>query len=149
MVFCAAAWIGVQHLGYVEFGMAGRMFVDGVFRRQLNSHVELQTLQEALAAARSPEESWEAIRGACRKLGFTRAELRVNGSHFSDCLVETNGDATWDIHIPLLEGGYVKLTRRFEAEGNPMVLAPLADALRKMSSAVKREEEEAFSASPR
>src|ERR1700736_4974876 len=26
VLFCACTWIGIQHLGYLEFGVAGRMF---------------------------------------------------------------------------------------------------------------------------
>jgi len=25
VLFCAATWVGVQHLGYAEFGMAGKL----------------------------------------------------------------------------------------------------------------------------
>src|ERR1700687_4335849 len=28
-LFCACTWVGIQHLGYLEFGVAGRMFMDG------------------------------------------------------------------------------------------------------------------------
>ncbi len=54
LVFCAAAWIGVQHLGYVEFGVAGRMFAGGAFRKHLNNQIALRTFEEALAAAAPP-----------------------------------------------------------------------------------------------
>ena len=53
ILFCVAAWIGVQHLGYVEFGMAGRMFIDGAFRRHLNGQLQLQKFEEELQIGRA------------------------------------------------------------------------------------------------
>jgi UDP-GlcNAc:undecaprenyl-phosphate GlcNAc-1-phosphate transferase len=37
ILFCALAWIGVQHLGYAEFDMARRLILAGNFRRHLTS----------------------------------------------------------------------------------------------------------------
>jgi UDP-GlcNAc:undecaprenyl-phosphate GlcNAc-1-phosphate transferase len=88
IVFCTAAWIGVQHLGYVEFGAAGRMFAEGAFRRHLNDQIALRAFEDAMAAAATPEDRWSAICEACRKFGFTRAELRLNGRRFEETLVE-------------------------------------------------------------
>src|SRR2546423_12074904 len=35
VVFCAAAWIGIQNLGYSEFGTARQLLAQGTFRRIL------------------------------------------------------------------------------------------------------------------
>ena len=51
VLFCACTWIGIQHLGYLEFGLAGRMFMDGAFRRLLNSHLLLQAFEQDLSTA--------------------------------------------------------------------------------------------------
>ena len=79
IVFCAAAWIGVQHLGYAEFGMAGRMFVSRAFRKHLNNHLAVRSFEEALVAAMTTEDRWTIICEACRTFGFTHAELELNG----------------------------------------------------------------------
>ena len=129
VLFCAAAWIGVQHLGYVEFGVAGRMVVGGAFRRHLNNELALRAFEEELKSAGTAEECWGAIREACREFGFTRAELRLNGHRFEETLLETNGNPTWGMEIPLAEEGHLLLTRCFGESQAPTVLVPFAEAL--------------------
>jgi hypothetical protein len=131
VLFCAAAWIGVQHLGYVEFGVAGRMFVDGAFRRHLSNELTLRSFEDELVAATTAEECWNAIRDACRKFGFTHAELRLNGHLFAETLVEKNGNPTWGIQIPLAGDGYLHLSRCFGVVQAPSVLVPFAEVLHK------------------
>jgi hypothetical protein len=130
LVFCAAAWIGVQHLGYVEFGVAGRMFMGGAFRRHLSNELAVRSFDEALTASSTADERWAVICEACRQFGFTHAELQLNGEHFEKALVETNGDPVWNLEIPV-DGGQLRLTRRFGESRMPTVLAPLADTLHK------------------
>jgi UDP-GlcNAc:undecaprenyl-phosphate GlcNAc-1-phosphate transferase len=131
VLFCGAAWIGVQHLGYVEFGAAGRMFVNGAFRRHLNGQIALQTLEQTLVKNQYPREQWAALCEACRRLGFTRVDLRVNGSVRSETLTEMNGAPCWSIQIPLADDSFLCLTRGFGDAPNPTVLAPLAETLHK------------------
>jgi UDP-GlcNAc:undecaprenyl-phosphate GlcNAc-1-phosphate transferase len=131
VLFCAAAWIGVQHLGYVEFGVAGRMFVEGAFRRHLNNELALRAFEDDLATAKTAEQCWNTIREACCTFGFAHAELRLNGSLFADTLVEVNGSPTWSIQIPLMEDGYLRLTRCFGIDQAPAGLVPFAQVLYK------------------
>src|SRR3984893_9265110 len=58
---CAGAWIGVQHLGYPEFGMARRMALAGNFRRLLNAELQLNTFRDELAAAVTTEQCWDVL----------------------------------------------------------------------------------------
>jgi UDP-GlcNAc:undecaprenyl-phosphate GlcNAc-1-phosphate transferase len=135
LLFCAAAWIGVQHLGYVEFSIAGRMFVGGSFRRHLNNQIALRALEDALAAASTAEDRWKAICEACRNFGFTRAELRLDGYCFEQTLVETNGNPVWKIDIPLPGEAHLLLTRCFGESPVPTVLVAFAESLHKNLSA--------------
>jgi UDP-GlcNAc:undecaprenyl-phosphate GlcNAc-1-phosphate transferase len=131
VLFCGAAWIGVQHLGYVEFGVARRMFANGAFRRHLNGQIHLQTLQETLTKAQDPREHWVALCELCRRFGFTRIDLRINGSFRSEILAETNGAACWSIEIPLADDFLLCLKRGFGDAPNPTVLTPFAEVLHK------------------
>ena len=131
LMFCAAAWGGIQHLGYVEFGVAGRMFVGGAFRKHLNNQIALRSFEDELAAAATPEDRWRAICEACGKFGFSYAELRLNGHLFMETLVETNGDPVWNVEIPLAHDGQLYLTRCFGEPQAPTVLVPFAEALHK------------------
>jgi UDP-GlcNAc:undecaprenyl-phosphate GlcNAc-1-phosphate transferase len=131
LVFCAAAWIGVQHLGYVEFGVAGRMFLGGAFRRHLNDHLAFHSFKQALQAAVSPEERWAVICESCRKFGFTHAELQWDGKCFKETLLETNGNAVWYLDIPVAGGGHLRLARCFGEAEVPTILVPFAESLHK------------------
>lgn len=130
LLFCASAWIGVQRLGYTEFGALGRMFLESAFRRHLNSTLALQSMQDNLMQAQSAEECWHAIREACRHLGFAHAEFRVNGHHFEEIFDCSNGNGAWNMEIPLPNHGHLRLTRCFGEAKVPTVLVPLAEALR-------------------
>ncbi len=131
LVFCAAAWIGVQHLGYVEFGVAGRMFLGGAFRKHLNNHLEFHAFEQALQAAKTPEARWKIICESCRKFGFTHVELQWNGRCFEETLLDTNGNAVWYLDIPLDGGGHLRLARCFGESEVPTILVPFAESLHK------------------
>ncbi|HZY73976.1 MAG TPA: MraY family glycosyltransferase, partial [Edaphobacter sp.] len=62
ILFCTAAWLGVQHLGYVEFNLAGRLILPGTFLRVLNAQLLLRTLEDNLKAAETAAECWSIIR---------------------------------------------------------------------------------------
>jgi hypothetical protein len=121
----------VQHLGYVEFGVARQMFVQGAFRRHLSNELALRTFEDSLAAADTLEQRWDTIVDACRSFGFSHAEMKFNGTMFSKKILETNGDPTWGIHIPLAKEGYLHLKRCFGDTAAPTVVAPFATVLRR------------------
>ena len=129
IIFCAVTWIGVQQLGYVEFGTVGRMFLDGAFRRMLNSQVSLQTYQEQLIAAPTPERCWEIISEACKDAGFHHVQMVLAGRTFEwqDGINPMN---TWDVTIPISDSDYLRLTRSFGGGTRPNIIAPFADVVR-------------------
>lgn len=131
ILFCGVTWIGVQHLGYVEFGVAGRMFANGAFRSHLKSHITLHTLEQTLVRGRDPQEHWRAICEACRRFGFARVGLSVDGHFWTNTLVETNGASCWSIEVPLADGSSLFLNRKFGHASNPSVLAAFAEILHK------------------
>ena len=137
VLFCAATWIGVQHLGYVEFGVARQVFATRAFRRHLSNELALRSLEESLAAAGTAQQRWRTVVDACRAFGFSHAEMRLNGTVFSETIVETNGDATWDIQIPLSRDGYVHLRHCFGNSAGPTVVVPFANALHRNLCSVK------------
>ena len=131
VLFCAAAWIGVQHLGYIEFGVARQVFATGAFRRQLSNQLALRTFEDSLAGAGTVEQRWHMVLDACRKFGFSHAEMRLDGAIFAETIIATNGDATWAIQIPLSNGGYLHLRRHFGDSPAPMAVVPFANTLRR------------------
>lgn len=130
IIFCLIAWIGVGHLGYVEFGVFGRMFVEGSFRRLLNSHISLKVLETELIAAPTLDECWRIIKNAAKDFGFHNIEMRLVGRTFE----HRNGlplVQSWKVRIPISDSDYIELTREFAAEVQAGAIAPFADVLRK------------------
>jgi len=130
LAFCLTTWIGVQHLGYVEFGVAGRLLVDGAFRRLLNSHIFIENLEESLAAAESPEDCWTILSRVYREFGFYRIDVQIATRKFTECL-ETQPIQSWKVTIPVSESSYVELHRGFGPAQQHQVVAPFVDVLRK------------------
>src|ERR1019366_2648844 len=70
VLFCGAAWIGVQHLGYAEFGIAGRLVLGGSFRGLVNTQLHLQQFERSLYQADNLDEAWALIVAGARDFGL-------------------------------------------------------------------------------
>jgi UDP-GlcNAc:undecaprenyl-phosphate GlcNAc-1-phosphate transferase len=131
VLFCAAAWLGIQHLGYVEFGIAGRLAVPSTFFRMLDSQLRLRALEDELARAASAGECWDAIRGASRDFGFARVIMRLAGDTRDERLRETASPSNcWMLRVPLSHIDYVNIGHEFASPVEPMILAKFAGVLR-------------------
>lgn len=131
LVFCAAAWIGIQYLGYAEFTATGRLIHPSTFFRMLDAQLRLRTLEETLADARSVEDCWRAICEFSRQFGFNRAVLRVNGSVYEQRWNGARVGADWSVRIPLSDTEYLNLGRRFNGTIEPLAVAPLVEVLQR------------------
>jgi UDP-GlcNAc:undecaprenyl-phosphate/decaprenyl-phosphate GlcNAc-1-phosphate transferase len=131
VLFCAGAWIGVQHLGYTEFEMARRMVLAGNFRRHLNAELQLGTFRDDLAAAVTPDQCWQVLQHTYSEFGFNEIRFRLGGRLYTHT---TNGHHvadTWTVRIRLSENDYLNLSREFDTEAPPIV-ARYTDAIGKM-----------------
>ena len=130
IIFCLITWIGIGHLGYVEFGVFGRMFVEGSFRRLLNSHIALGAFESQLAAACTLDECWDTIRVFARDFGFHNIQMRLAGRTFS-YRDDLPPDRCWLVQIPISSSDYVELSRQFETAAQAGTVGPFVDVLRK------------------
>jgi len=130
VLFCAGTWIGIQHLGYIEFGVAGRMFVDGAFRRLLTKQIALRGLQHKPTTAQSPAECWATIRETYEEFGFLEVQLNLAGFHYSERVDDMDRADCWTMSVPLSDSDDVKLTRKFGPGRQHMVVGPFADVLK-------------------
>jgi UDP-GlcNAc:undecaprenyl-phosphate GlcNAc-1-phosphate transferase len=128
-VFCAMAWMGVQHLRYVEFGTAGRMFLDGVFRRHLNSQLSLHSFEESVRTASSPEECWTLIREACKTFGCGEIRACLAGQEFAAWNGNAYHASAWIIRIPLSGGDFVELERYLETRSRVDAVGAFANVI--------------------
>ena len=131
LAFCMTTWIGVQHLGYVEFGVAGRLLIDGAFRRLLNSHISIENLEETLTAASTLEDCWNVLRRYYREFGFYRIEVQMAGQKLSEC-AEVQPLESWKVTVPISEVSYVELHRAFGPAQQHQVVASFVDVMRKV-----------------
>jgi UDP-GlcNAc:undecaprenyl-phosphate/decaprenyl-phosphate GlcNAc-1-phosphate transferase len=131
VLFCAASWIGIQHLGYVEFNLAGRMLRAGTIQRLLESQIELRRFEQTLAATTTREESWHAVLDACQTFGFAGLTIRFQGETLERTLIPADEGSCWTLRVPLGERDYLNLTRRFDSEQRSFIMAPFVETLRK------------------
>jgi UDP-GlcNAc:undecaprenyl-phosphate GlcNAc-1-phosphate transferase len=131
VLFCAATWIGVQHLGYVEFGVAGRMFVEGAFRRLINANIALQALEQRLQSAHTPDECWSVIQDSAHEFGFHAVEMSLAGRLYR-CRNGGSFERSWHVRIPLSQSEFVQLTREYDTPSQHSLIAPYADSVRRI-----------------
>ena len=128
VLFCVAAWIGIQHLDYAEFGLATRLLFKGAFRQIIDVQIRLQQFERSLANAATLEQRWECIRTGCREFGFTGVRLKVHDQTL-EYLPQVVQGAHWQLRIPLPDLQYLNLYRDFESDLEPTVLAGFARIL--------------------
>ncbi len=128
VVFCAAAWMGIQHLGYTEFAMAGRLFLQGGFRRIIDFETRLVEFEKTLARAAGIEECWIRIRSGSREFGFQGVRMNLEGVVFEDFERRDSG-RLWELRIPLTDAQNVNFFRDLENETSPIVLSAFAAAV--------------------
>jgi UDP-GlcNAc:undecaprenyl-phosphate GlcNAc-1-phosphate transferase len=121
VLFCGAAWIGVQHLGYAEFDTARRIIYAGTFRRLLNAELMLRAFHDELSAAVTAEECWEVLQRTYTEFGFYDIGFKIGGRVYRHT---TNGHGvpkSWTVRIQLTEKDYVSLSRDFGTPAPPIV----------------------------
>ena len=130
VIFAAVTWVGIQHLGYIEFGTASRMVRSGSFRRLLNSQLALNDFEQELKSAANDEDIWTVLGQECRKFGFVRVDLHIHGRHFS-ANYEEGSTECWHLRVPLSPTDYVLFQRPHNCETNTTMVVPFADVVRR------------------
>jgi UDP-GlcNAc:undecaprenyl-phosphate GlcNAc-1-phosphate transferase len=128
-LFCAAAWIFVRNLDYVEFGVARNFLLGGAVRRLLGAQIHLKNLESSLAAAATPNDCWVAICEACRYLGFHSVRIQLLGEVYQAQLAPGEGAASWTMRIPLSGQDYVNCARQANCTVKTLGIAAFADLL--------------------
>lgn len=128
VLFCAAIWLAVQRLGYAEFGVIGDLLADATSLRSLHARIHIHEFREALAAARAPEECWEAVRRYYRRFGYSRVTLCLNGTIYADGAARPVAAADWTVAIPLSHSDFARLSRD-AADAHAQAASAFADAL--------------------
>jgi len=101
-----AALLGLQHLGYREFGIAGRLALDGSFQRLLNAQLTLKAFEQEIAECSTLRQCWDVLCRVCPEFGFSGINIRLDG------LVSRTGVlGGWSVRIDIPGHGYINLMR--------------------------------------
>ncbi|MCP5112097.1 MAG: undecaprenyl/decaprenyl-phosphate alpha-N-acetylglucosaminyl 1-phosphate transferase, partial [bacterium] len=130
LVFLAAAWLGIQKLGYDEFGLARRVVFGGEIQNMVNTQIALRSLEEAIRGANDFASCWNALRNGCREFGFSHTLLRLKGRNHPDNQDQNSRRPSWYLHIPLSDSDYVLLGRDSDTPASAAVVGPLAEIIR-------------------
>ena len=114
VLFCGMACLGIQHLGYVEFGAATRLIVHQGFRKAVDAEVRLRLFEQELVKADNLSIWWGSIRSGSRDFGFEGVRLNLRG-----VVLEEYPDPSrpcWQVRIPLRDGQYINFHSGFDAD---------------------------------
>ena len=107
LLVCLIIGIGLQYLGYNEFGIAGRLALFGGFRRMVTSEIVLNSFEKDLNDADSLERCWELLCNTYQQFGFSQVELYLDG------LIRHGDDSdNWRVRIDFPGYGYMSLLRK-------------------------------------
>ncbi|MGO9262261.1 MAG: MraY family glycosyltransferase [Bryobacteraceae bacterium] len=135
LLFAAVAWVGVHHLGYVEFEVTRRFLWAGL-RPMLSAHVKLRALERSLRLAGSVEQCWHALDHGARSLGYSSITARLKGVRFFGAADRASSAAHWQIRLNLPERDFVNIAQR-DAGGpggtpQPVLLVPFIEVVRRV-----------------
>jgi UDP-GlcNAc:undecaprenyl-phosphate GlcNAc-1-phosphate transferase len=133
VLFCLAAWIGIQNLGYLEFGMARKIiFKSTILRRIIDAQTRLQRLEHSLREAKTFEQRWSAIRDASRDFGFHSVRVKLGGISREDITSDSIAEAgrSWQLRISLPGDDYVNFTREMDTDLDQLVLGAFVKTVR-------------------
>ncbi len=119
ILFCLGAWIGVQHLGYAEFGATGRML--SRFRRLVDQDVKLRFFETQLAQTTDVEAFWDALMHSCGSFGFEGIRLVVGDRVYECGETSATKQRLWHVQVTQPSGDYIALFRRFDTNSHPTV----------------------------
>jgi UDP-GlcNAc:undecaprenyl-phosphate/decaprenyl-phosphate GlcNAc-1-phosphate transferase len=132
VLFCIVTWIGVQHLGYAEFGIAGRLFVKGTLRSFVNVQLRLHEFEASLAACSSVEEYCTTIVEAGRQFGFSGVRIRLAGQTVDQA---PPGYPTWQLRIEFPDLQYVNIYGSQHSSQNPGLVTGFAQIIDRVLTA--------------
>jgi UDP-GlcNAc:undecaprenyl-phosphate/decaprenyl-phosphate GlcNAc-1-phosphate transferase len=112
IVVVLAALLGIQHLGYTEFGIAGKTLFGGGFYRLFDAQLSLAKFEQELAASITLEDTWALLCRESSSFGFSGIELSIDGE---TRLKRTN--SCWHIRVDFPNRGHIILARESGAKG--------------------------------
>ncbi|MBL8227517.1 MAG: undecaprenyl/decaprenyl-phosphate alpha-N-acetylglucosaminyl 1-phosphate transferase [Bryobacterales bacterium] len=129
LLFCAVAWLGIQHLGYAELGIARRVLFKGTLRNIISLQLHLQELERDFGEATTLDGFWKVLVKGCEDFGFGGVRLNVQGRVLEKFSVAEPPSSLWQLRVPLPDSQYVNLYGRANATTPPAALVGLAQVI--------------------
>ncbi len=106
ILFCLSAWLALQHLGYSEFSIAGKLAFGGAFRGLLSARLDLLRFEQELSASTTIQQCSEVLCRAYPRFGFSGIELYLDG-------VVRHKESTegWCVRVDFAGHGYIHFMR--------------------------------------
>ena len=121
VLFGFGAWMGIQHLGYIEFGVARDLVFKRTFHKMIDAQTRLTQLERAIASASTLERCWEVILAASQEFGFHGVRLNIQG-RVLESGAPPNGNGHWQLRISLPHHQYINFHRDLHKEMSPLII---------------------------
>jgi hypothetical protein len=121
---CLASWLGIQHLGYSEFSVAGKTVLGGTFRAVLSAQFALDAFEQEVRSELTVLESWEVLSRSCPQFGFSGIAFRIG-----DVTQRWGKSAGWQTRIDFPGHGYINLWRESDAKSRGIVAVLFIDCV--------------------
>jgi UDP-GlcNAc:undecaprenyl-phosphate/decaprenyl-phosphate GlcNAc-1-phosphate transferase len=129
VLFCIVTWVGVQHLGYTEFGIASRLFVKGTLRSFVDVQLRLHEFERSLTACSTVDQYCAAIADACRRFGFSGVRIRLAGQTLDQMPPDP---PTWQLRIEFPDLQYVNIYGHHNSSQDPGLLSGFAQIINRV-----------------
>lgn len=146
VLFCGAAWIGIQNLGYTEFGVARQLLSNRTLRCIIDSQTRLREFERTLAEAGTLERCWETLVAGSREFGFESVRLNAGGRVLETEITPATANTWWQLRIALPGSHYVDFRHSMQSEPNPLTVESFVSVV---AGALKTKLGELSTAAPR
>jgi UDP-GlcNAc:undecaprenyl-phosphate GlcNAc-1-phosphate transferase len=119
-----AAWLGLQHLGYSEFGVAAKMLLGGGFRSVLSAQFALDSFERKFRDDLSLKECWEILYLNISEFGFSGVDF-----HLDDETHRAGVAEGWQARIDFPGHGYINLWRESETQSRSAAAVLFIDSV--------------------
>jgi UDP-GlcNAc:undecaprenyl-phosphate GlcNAc-1-phosphate transferase len=106
ILVCISCWIGLQRLGYREFGVMGRAVLGGGFRSFLGAQLAVEAFEQEMRREMTLEQSSELLCQKYFQFGFCGITF-----HLDDMQDRRGREEGWQAHINFGGRGYIDLWR--------------------------------------
>lgn len=112
ILVCLSGWLGLQQLGYSEFGTAKRLVMGGTIRSVLSAQLALEAFEDEVNAEITLPESWELLSRTCPQFGFSGIEFDLD-----DVKRQWGLQTGWQARVEFPGHGFISVWRESGTAG--------------------------------